>query len=143
MNDKDDVTTSRHAAPVPRFGDLLRALREAYPERVGRKRPGTAVGHMKLSAVGLIRCMERHGYVISPAAFSEIENNESIPKEPKGFLDAVVACLELSDDEIRDLTDILIHDIIRSKLGEEITQRHYQLPQNFGHYPLEPGRRSS
>lgn len=109
-----------------RFGEKLRSLRESYAERIGADRPGAARGNMRLSAAGLIKCLDSHGYSISSGAFSEIENGESLPRDAKEFLAAIILCLELSPEEADDLTNQLGYDILRSKLGEDVAERAFR-----------------
>jgi hypothetical protein len=125
--DEDNTTSARTDGIDSRsFGAMLRTLRESYPERVGHARPGTALGNTKLSAAGLIKCLESHGVSMSSGAYSEIENGLSLPKNPKLFLEAVIVCLELSSKEADALIDQLGYDIVRSKLGDDIAVRHFK-----------------
>jgi hypothetical protein len=122
MSDKDEIHTTDGPTPqydTTRFGTLLRSLRESYPERVGKKRPGSALAKTKLRAAGLIQCLVGHGYSVSSGAYSELERGVSLPKDPKRFLDAVTKCLELDASEVGNLTDQLGYDIVRSRLGED------------------------
>ena len=123
MNDKDALTPSRGRPVSPttrRFGAQLRAFRETYWERTAAQDPrGAPAPRMRLSALSLIDCLSKAGYKITSGAYSEIESGNSVPRETKGFLDAVSGCLKLSDDEKQTLIATLGYELVAPRLGPQ------------------------
>jgi hypothetical protein len=97
------------------FGQRLRELRETFGERTAGR---GATDRRRMTAGTLLECMRQAGHSISLAAFSEIENGLTFPRDTSAFIDAVAACLQLTDDETRDLEAALAHDLIYARLGE-------------------------
>jgi hypothetical protein len=103
------------------FGGMLREFRETYFERISRKH-GVPNVKMHLTALALIECMRERGYPISSGAYSMVEAGATMPKDPRRFISAISACLDLDVDQIRVLTEQVAHDILVARLGEEIAR---------------------
>lgn len=101
------------------FGHVLRHYRETVSDRLRPFRPGLAPIHA--SAADLIRCMKDHGYSISAASYSAIENGESLPRDTEEFLQHVSQCLAIDYDgeEWWTLTLYAMHGLMSQKLGHE------------------------
>jgi hypothetical protein len=98
------------------FGMLLRYLRETFPERTGRNRPGAP--KVRLTALALIECLTGRGYPITSGYYSELERGTALPKDAKAFMAAVSECLELNPDERSRLLRQLAYEIIRARLDD-------------------------
>ncbi len=114
-----DIATRNEPVRRPYFGRRLRELRETYPERISRAESALPVLRATPSASAVIECMRQEaGYVISNAAYSEVENGLNVPRDPPRFVDAVALCLRLTGDEKTDLERRLAFDIVYGKLRE-------------------------
>lgn len=103
----------------PYFGRRLRELRETYAQRLHHGVAEAPVLRATVSASALIECMEREGtYMISSAAYNEIENGLNVPRDAQHFLDAVAKCLHLSEQEKQDLTRRLAYDLVWARLKD-------------------------
>jgi hypothetical protein len=81
---------------------------------------------IRITALSLIGCMDRKGYSISSGAYSEIETEISIPKDPRAFLEAAIKCLTIEEgsDEWREPVRQLGYDLVADKQGTgSITRR--------------------
>ncbi len=97
------------------FGRLLRKLRERHSLQASADAQGKSRG---VSAAMLIEAMQQAGYPLSGAAYSEIENGVSFPRDATAFIDAVVTCLGLSEEEKLSLEAALAYDVVFARLGE-------------------------
>lgn len=118
----DDARTPRGSGDFERrryFGRRLRQLRENYSERIYAHTPASERPRMRprITALALVECMQNSGTQISQAAFSDIENGINVPRDGGAFLEAITACLQLTDEEVRDLEMRLAHDILYPRLG--------------------------
>lgn len=114
--DSDDHADEEQTAP--RFGRMLRDLRESYFTRVARPQLGNGpMSHVKLSALSLIACMQQAGYPISSGTYSLIESGTYFPKNTTGFLAAVRSCLRLNDADYSMLVYLLTYDLVAPRLG--------------------------
>ena len=100
---------------------MLREFRESYFERISRKH-GVPNVKMHLTALALIECMREQGYTISSGAYSMVEAGATMPKDPKRFVAIIGTCLDLDPDQIHLLTEQVAHDILVSKLGDEVAR---------------------
>lgn len=106
------------------FGGMLREFRETYFERISRKH-GVPNVKMHLTALALIECMREHGYQISSGAYSMVEAGVTMPKDPRRFIGAISACLDLDADQDRALTEQVAHDILAARLGDEVARNAF------------------
>lgn len=99
------------------FGHVLRHYRETISDRLQQKNPGLAP--IQASALDLIRCLNSHGYQISPATYSALENGESLPRDPETFIDRVCECLAIDhgSEDWWTLTLYAMHGLMAQKLG--------------------------
>lgn len=123
MDDEKDQTTTGggKSEPVrrPYFGKRLRELRENYAQRINPGGTGLPVLRATPSATALIECMRRQcNFSISGAAYSEVENGLNVPRDARGFLDAVATCLRLTDEEKHDLARRLAYDLVWARLRD-------------------------
>jgi transcriptional regulator with XRE-family HTH domain len=109
---KEDGALARSRA----FGQLLRALRASHCLRASGG-DGAKPRH-RPSASALVARLQKAGYPLSGATYSEIENGLSFPRDAAAFIDAVAACLGLSEDEKRSLQTALAYDVVYTRLGE-------------------------
>ncbi len=100
------------------FGRGLRRLRDNYGERMSASDALAPVLRAKISTNALVECMRRAGHSIGVAAFNEIENGLSVPREAQQFLAAVAICLRLAKEDVDDLELRLASDILYARLGE-------------------------
>lgn len=105
------------------FGHALRHYRMTIAERLRQSNPGLLV--VQASALDLIRCLRSQGYHISPAAYSAIENGESLPRDPEEFIDKVAKCLviEPKSEQWWTLTLYAVHGLMAQKLGLDTANR--------------------
>jgi hypothetical protein len=99
------------------FGEALQAYRESVSDRLRQINP--RLPRMQLSAASLIEAMRDVGYSISPGAYSEIEAGNSLPRDPRAFLDAVSPPLAIERDSLEwwILQQNLARDLVSQKLG--------------------------
>src|SRR5262249_35736070 len=114
------------------FGTMLYWLRVTYPQRVALAQPGMPIPKKKLTQIELIECLERAGYSLSAATYSELESGSTFPRDAETFLQALSQCLTLTEKELSQLKRQLAYDIIRARLGENFAN---SLPSLFDlHY---------
>jgi hypothetical protein len=130
MDTKDEShepETPGREVPTRLFGVTLRQLRESFWERTAQGAPpGVPAPAMRLSAQSLIKCLRLAGHELSSGAYSEIEAGNNLPRDARGFLNAVTTCLRLSEEDERRLTYALVSDLVLPKLGERA--REYLQP---------------
>lgn len=99
------------------FGSALRYFRQTMGERAGRP-------YMRMSALGLTRCLTDHGYPITSASMTELEKGTSLPRDPDKFLTAVCGCLgiDYGSREWTILLQLLSRDYIAQKFGPGIAR---------------------
>jgi hypothetical protein len=114
----------------PYFGRRLKELRETFLSRItvgGRENPLVRAP----STNRLVECLRSHGVSISTAAYNEIEQGFNVPRNAVPFLDGVAACLQLTEEDKRDLELRLAYDILWARLGEladRLIPQHTQWP---------------
>lgn len=80
------------------LGELLRYLRDTYPDRTGQNIPGRP--RVNLTALSLIACLKDHGYPITSGSYSLLESGRSLPQDPMRFFEAIGQCLAVSKSDI-------------------------------------------
>jgi hypothetical protein len=100
------------------FGKGLRLLRENYGTRMTASDPTAPTIRARISTAALVECMGRAGYPIGVAAFNEIENGISAPRDAREFLTAIRTCLRLTTDEVSDLELRLASDLLYARFGD-------------------------
>ena len=106
------------------FGGMLREFRETYFARISHKH-GVPNVKMHLTALALIECMREHGYSMSSGAYSMVEAGATMPKDPRRFLATIGTCLDLDEDQRRLLTEQVAHDILVTRLGDEVARNAF------------------
>lgn len=109
--------SGQRGAEAPRsrsFGQLLRKLRESHSVRGIPAAEGKSRG---TTAVMLVDALQQAGYPLSGAAYSEIENGLTFPRDATAFIAAVVAALGLSEEERLTLEAALAYDVVYARLG--------------------------
>lgn len=106
------------------FGAYLRYLRESFPERTGRNRPGAV--KVRLTALALIDCLASHHYSITSGYYSELERGTALPKEAGEFVEAVGKCLELGGVEQTKLLLQLGYETAIPRFGEKYAREMFQ-----------------
>lgn len=105
------------------FGAVLRYCRETVSQRLGRPE----LPHMQVTAAALLRCIEQTDKeaALSQAAYSDIENGFSLPRNPERFLHAVASCLaiEVGSLEWHLLVQYLGYGLMAQKLGPALADQ--------------------
>lgn len=107
---------------MPRYkhvGVLLYHLRVTYGERVARLNPGNPIALVKLSQDELVSWLNKAGYPISPGSYSDLEAGKTLPRDANGFFRAITECLDLTQDERRELLYQLGFDVLKQRIGED------------------------
>jgi hypothetical protein len=127
--------------PFEHFGDVLRHYRETISDRLRPYSPGLAP--IQASAADLIRCMRSHGYSISAATYSAIENGESLPRDTEEFLDNVSKCLAIEHGSLEwwTLTLYAMHGLMSQKLGRESADTVISLSEDNIRHVLQESKR--
>lgn len=110
----------------PHFGAALRYYREHIADRIRRFVPGR-LPDIQLTAKDVVSCMREADFSVSQAAYSDIEQGQYLPKDPKLFFAKVVPCLALEQgsDEYENLMDHLMRDVLRQKLGDDQAEEYW------------------
>jgi hypothetical protein len=112
------------------FGEALRYYRETYQDRVSQDRVSRDnpdmpdMPYIRMTALSLVDCMRRKGYLISSRAYSGIEAGEREPKKPIAFLTAAQQCLALNQAQHDELKfqlayDVLVRELDSAELADE------------------------
>jgi hypothetical protein len=105
------------------FGAVLRHYRETVSQRLGRPDLPT----MQVTAVALLKCIQQTdtGAAISQAAYSDIENGFSLPRNPERFLHAVASCLAITVGSLewQMLVQYLGYGLMAQKLGPALADQ--------------------
>jgi hypothetical protein len=80
------------------LGEILRFLRDTYPDRTGQNIPGRP--RVNLTALSLIDCLKDHGYPITSGSYSLLESGRTLPQDPMRFFEAVGKCLAVPTSDI-------------------------------------------
>ncbi len=117
------MNAERESIPVREFdtfGQALQFYRENISERIRRYIPGGHLAPVQLTVKDVVSEMNKAGFPISQAAYSDIEQARYLPKEPGKFFEAVVLCLALEQGtpEYQNLMDHLLFDVLKQKFGE-------------------------
>jgi hypothetical protein len=109
--------------PFEHFGAVLRYCRETVSQRLDRPE----LPQMQVTAAALLRCIEQtdKDAAISQAAYSDIENGFSLPRNPERFLYAVASCLAIKVGglEWQMLVQYLGYGLMAQKLGPALADQ--------------------
>jgi len=105
------------------FGPRLFELRETFAARTARPADASAILlRARPTARALVECLQGQGYSISAPTLSEIESGAILPRDGEAFLTAIGKCLQINEDDMRDLTKRLAFDILYARLGDAAAQ---------------------
>jgi hypothetical protein len=119
------MMNSRGEVVIGHFGDLLQYFRETFGERMHRQHPELPnMSLVKMSATALIKNLNDAGYEIRQSTYNEIETGNTLPRLSNEFINAVCACLDITDPADRQaLVQQLAFDVVKRRVSEDIARR--------------------